>query len=184
MNLFSKIFSRENSIEIENALLDHKAFSNNMSSENKQKLNRSWNLVLQKLYTQHAQYLSELSAKQRWNFAFALLNDLNTNLPFDLLKDVIPNLPAIHTHSLDTDIIAIIFDDIEAAKDDYGFTISELGAFSEMLAKHAELSIGQSFDAINHVLEIGLSNYSQSINEFDVFLTRFDIAAAKTDRHF
>ncbi|WP_201594362.1 hypothetical protein [Psychrobacter vallis] len=138
---------------------------------------------MQKLQAQYAQYLSDLSAKQRWNFAFALLNDLNTNLPFDLLKDVIPNLPAIHTHSLDTDIIAIIFDDIKAAKDEYGFTISELAAFSEMLAKHTELSIGQSFDAINHVLEIGLSNYSQSVHEFDVFLTRFDIATEKTDRH-
>ena len=154
-----------------------------MSSENKQKLNRSWNLVLQKLQAQYAQYLSGLSAKQRWNFAFALLNDLNTDLPFDLLKDIVPNLPAIHTHALDTDIIAIIFDDIEAAKDDYGFTISELGTLAEMLAKHAQLSLEQSFNAINHVLEIGLSNYAQSVDEFDVFLTRFDIAAEKTDHH-
>ena len=183
MSFFSELFHRKNSHEIKNALLDHKAFFENMSNENKQKFNRSWNIVLQNLQAQYTQYLSELSAKQRWNFAFTLLSDLNNDLPFDSLKDAVPNLPAIHAHALDSDIVTIIFDDIETAKDDYGFTISELGALTEMLAKHAELSVAQSFDVINHVLEVGLSNYSQSIDEFEVFLTRFDSAIKTANSH-
>ncbi len=135
------------------------------------------------LLAQYAQYLSGLSAKQRWNFAFALLNDLNTNLPFDLLKDVIPNLPAIHTHSLDTDIIAIIFDDIEAAKDDYGFTISELAAFSEMLAKHTEFLLDSLSMRSTMYWKLDYLTIHNGCMTIDVFLTCFDIATKKTDRH-
>ena len=181
MSLFSKIFNRKSSNDIENFLSDHKAFSNNMSDENKQKLDKSRNLLLQKFQEQYFQRLSELSTKQRWDFAFALLNDFNIKLPFDLLKDIIPDIPAIHNNGLDSDMIEIMLDDIENAKHEYGFTISELGEFSELLAKNSELSLSQSYDVINHVWEIAFSNYSQ--DEFENFLTCLDTAIAKVNTH-
>ncbi len=183
MSFFSKIFKRKSSNDIENALSDHKVFSNKMSDENKQKFDRSNELSLQSLQEQYFQHLAELSTTQRWDFAFTILNDLNTKLPFDLLKDIIPDIPAIHNNTLDSDIIEIMLDDIEIAKHEYGFTISELGAFSELLAKNPELSLSQSYDVINHVWEIAFSNFSHSQDELEDFLTCLDTAIAKVNRH-
>ena len=183
MSLFSKIFNRTSSNDIENALSDHKAFSNNMSNENKQEIDRSRSLLLQDFQEQYSQRLSELSTKQRWDFAFTLLNDFNTKLPFDLLKDIIPDIPAMHNNTLESDIIEIMLDVIEIAKHEYSFTISQLGEFSGLLAKNSELSLSQSYDVINHVWEIGLSNYSHSQEEFEHFLTCLDTAIVQANRH-
>ncbi|MGO1283175.1 MAG: hypothetical protein ACTHUJ_09640, partial [Psychrobacter sp.] len=73
MNFFTKIFNRKCNKKIENILSEHKASSNEINDKRKQKLDR-----LQKVQEQYFQRLSELSTKQRWDFAFTLLNDFNT----------------------------------------------------------------------------------------------------------
>ncbi|MFP3456137.1 hypothetical protein R0J89_07710 [Psychrobacter sp. SIMBA_152] len=169
MSFFTKIFNRKCNKKIENTLSEYKVSSNEINDKRKQKLDR-----LQKVQEQYFQRLSELSTKQRWDFAFTLLNDFNTHLPFDLLKDIIPDIPRIHDSTLDSDIIEIMLEDIEIAKYEYGFTINELGEFADLLAKNSELSLEQSSDVLKHVLEIELSNYSSSLDEFKRFLTYLD----------
>ncbi len=179
MSFFSSFLSRKSNSKLESALSDHKAFFKKMSDENKQKFDKSWGVLIEDFQKQYCQILSKFSAKQRWNFAFGLLNEFNTNLSFDLLKDTIPDIPdipAIHNRTLDLDIIEIMLEDIEIAKYEYGFTISELGEFSELLAKNIELSLVQSADVIKHVLEIGLTNYSSTLDELEEFLTCIDKA--------
>ncbi|MGO1283026.1 MAG: hypothetical protein ACTHUJ_08865, partial [Psychrobacter sp.] len=85
-----------------------------------------------------------------------------------------PDIPRIHDSTLDSDIIEIMLEDIEIAKYEYGFTINELGEFADLLAKNSELSLEQSSDVLKHVLEIELSNYSSSLDEFKRFLTYLD----------
>ena len=179
MSFISQFFVRKNGSNIDNALSDHKLFSSNMSDKNKQNFDKSWNTVLQDFQNKYIQDLSKLSAKQRWDFAYILLSNFNEGLPFDLLEDIIPDIPLIHTRTLDSDIIEIMLEDIEIAKYEYGFTISELGRFSELLAKNSELSLKQTFAVIGHALEVGLSNYSYSSDEFIEFLACLDIALEK-----
>ena len=174
MNFFSSFLSEKNDTKLENALSDHKAFSKKMSDENKQKFKKSWNIFLEDFQTQYLRKLLKLSAKQRWYFAFSLLNDFNLIFPFDLLKDIVSDIPGIHDSTLDSDIIKIMLEDIEIARYEYGFTISELGELADLLAKNAELSLEQSSDVLKHVLEIELSNYSSSLDEFKRFLTYLD----------
>ncbi|MFP3398474.1 hypothetical protein SB749_19320, partial [Brevibacterium sp. SIMBA_078] len=72
MSFFTKIFNRKCNKKIENTLSEYKVSSNEINDKRKQKLDR-----LQKVQEQYFQRLSELSTKQRWDFAFTLLNDFN-----------------------------------------------------------------------------------------------------------
>lgn len=110
--------------------------------------------------------LSVLTDKQRWKFAFLLLSKANEFLPFEILDETIPQIPLIFTGELESDYIELLIEEFQIAKYEYGFTINEMGEFAELLALHNQLSLAHSLEVIRFVVNIGLYNYAESLDDF------------------
>lgn len=104
---------------------------------------------------------------------------LNKRFPFDLLENVIPDIVCIHNDTFDDELIAVLKNDILQAKYEYGFTISEMGEFAELLANNQCLTFEQSLQVIEHIIKVGNYNHADSIESWEEYLNYLNITFDK-----
>lgn len=126
----------------------------------------------------HSKMLS-LESYERWEWAFSILLKLNNRFPFDLLENVIPDIVCIHNDTFDDELIAVLKNDILQAKYEYGFTISEMGEFAELLANNQCLTFEQSLQVIEHIIKVGNYNHADSIESWEEYLNYLNITFDK-----
>ena len=120
-----------------------------------------------------------LESYERWEWAFSILLKLNKRFPFDLLENVIPDIVCIHNDTFDDELIAVLKNDILQAKYEYGFTISEMGEFAELLANNQCLTFEQSLQVIEHIIKVGNYNHADSIESWEEYLNYLNITFDK-----
>ncbi|WP_019673939.1 hypothetical protein [Psychrobacter lutiphocae] len=136
----------------------------------------TWQLAVNNFRNQCQFKMQSLKPYERWNWAFSILLKLNKIYPFELLERVIPDIVYIHNDDFNDELTAVLKDDILQAKYEYGFTISEMGEFAELLANNEYLTFDQSLQVIEHIVNIGNYNYSNSIESWEEYFKDLNIA--------
>lgn len=119
--------------------------------------------------------LTHFSDKNRWDFAFFMLCELDKTWSFGILQNIVAQIPLIHQNVLGQERINVIMEHIQIAKYEYGFTLNDMGKLAELLAINKTLKIEQFNLALNLILQIG--NHNLNADEFQEFIfAKFECA--------
>lgn len=112
--------------------------------------------------------LTHFSDKNRWDFAFFMLRELDETWSFEILQNIVAQIPLIHQNALNQKQIDVIMEHIQIAKDEYGFTLNDIGELAEILAINKSLNAEQFNLALNLILQIG--NHNLNADGFQEFI--------------
>lgn len=112
--------------------------------------------------------LTHFSDKNRWDFAFFMLRELDETWSFEILQNIVAQIPLIHQNALNQKQIDLIIEHIQIAKYEYGFTLNDMGELAELLVINKSLNMEQFNLALNLILQIG--NHNLNADEFQEFI--------------
>lgn len=112
--------------------------------------------------------LTHFSDKNRWDFAFFMLRELDETWSFEILQNIVAQIPLIHQNALNQKQIDVIMEHIQIAKYEYGFTINDMGELAELLAINKTLNIEQFNLALKLILQI--ANHNLNADEFQEYV--------------
>lgn len=143
-------------------------FNNGCLKKDKENFKKDWTVFVNQCVNDLNNELAHFSDKNRWDFAFFMLCELNETFPFEVLQDKIAQIPLIHQNMLNQEQIDVIMECIETAKYEYGFTINDMGEFAEILAVNNSLNLEKFNLVLKLILQIG--DYNLTADEFQEYI--------------